>query len=464
LYASSQQARNSHYLNSAQMMNFLLESPILPLLFLFASLILTTCSTALLRLGKFKSKELFRSSNAPLFFFRPILKRLSHKHEWENLYFCISISKHIYELAYATSSFFFLISALPGLHHVLDSSPSAEDWPPLLAVGGSIIAIALILDFILRLLASLWSRPLLKIAAPFASFFLLLLFPIVGLFLQLTRGLLRKVHLEEESAELLTDKSKLREMIRESELQQHLDSSDQKLISSFVNFKERVAKEIMVPRVDIFSLAADTSIREAAQLFAAEGYSRIPIYKETLDQILGVVLYKDLLRCFAAPSPDLNAPLETIAKPVLYAPENKKIAILLQEFRNKQIHMAIIVDEYGGTEGIVTIEDILEELVGEIEDEYDIGEDQQFWEIPSGGWVVDAKMSIIDIENQIGVRIPENPEYETIGGYVFHCAGTIPSKGWRLSHDDFELEVLSSNERSIKKIKIIPRAVKLPDS
>ena len=440
-------------------MNFLLESPILPLLFLFASLILTACSTALVRLGKFKSKELFRSVNPPLFFFRPILKRLFPKHEWENLYFCISITKHIYELAYATSSFFFVISSLPGLHHVLDNIPSAQDWPPLLLVGGSIIAVAILLDFIVRLLASIWSRPFLKAAAPLASLFLLLLFPIVSLFLYLTRGLLTKVHLEEESAELLTDKSKLREMIRESELQQHLDSSDQKMISSFVNFKERVAKEIMVPRVDIFSLAADTPIREAAQLFASEGYSRIPIYKETLDQILGVVLYKDLLKCFATADQDLDAPLETIAKPVLYSPENKKIALLLQEFRNKQIHMAIIVDEYGGTEGIVTIEDILEELVGEIEDEYDIGQDQQFWEIPGGGWVVDAKMSIIDIENQIGIRVPENPEYETIGGYVFHCAGTIPGKGWRLSHDEFDLEVLSSNERSIKKIKIVPRKI-----
>jgi CBS domain containing-hemolysin-like protein len=155
---------------------------------------------------------------------------------------------------------------------------------------------------------------------------------------------------------------------------------------------------------------------------------------------------------------DLNAPLESLAKPVLYAPENKKIALLLQEFRNKQIHMAIIVDEYGGTEGIVTIEDILEELVGEIEDESDIGANQQFWALPSGGWVVDAQMSIFDIEERLGIQIPHGLEYETIGGYVFHCAGTIPTKGWRLLHDQFELEVLSSNERSIKKIKIIPRS------
>lgn len=442
------------------MISLFIESPLLPILFLLGSLFLTTLNSALLHLGKFKSKELLRSDKAPLLFFRPILHKFFRLHEWENIYFCISITKHIYELAYAITAFFYLISALPGLHHLIDRVPSPEDWRPLLIVGGSIIALSVVLDFFMRLLGNLWSRPLLKIIAPFASIYLLILFPFIGLLLKLTRALIRKTHLEEEG-ELVTDKSKLREMIRESELQQHLDPSDQKLISSFVNFKERVVKEVMVPRVDVFSLSGETTLREAAKLFAAEGYSRIPIFKETLDEIIGVALYKDLLRCFANPEQNLDSPIETIAKPVLYAPENKKIALLLQEFRNKQIHMAIIVDEYGGTEGIVTIEDILEELVGEIEDEYDIGEAKDFWELPGGSWVVDAKMTLLDIESQIGIRIPEDPDYETIGGYVFHCAGTIPSKGWRLSHDEFDLEVLSSNERSLKKIKIIPRP-KLP--
>ena len=106
---------------------------------------------------------------------------------------------------------------------------------------------------------------------------------------------------------------------------------------------------------------------------------------------------------------------------------------------------------------LFTIEDILEELVGEIEDEYDIGEENSFLEIPGQGWIIDAKMTLFDIAEQLGVHIPTNPEYETLGGYVYHCAGTIPMKGWRLSHDEFDLEVLSSNERSLKKIKILPR-------
>jgi len=437
-------------------MTFFLTSLLVPIFFLFGSIVLTACSTAFLRLGKYKSKEFLRSTKAPLFFFLPIFRKFFPKQEWENLYFSLSLSKHIFQLAYAVSAFFYLVANIQGLHSLL-KAPSQQDLPYLFAVGGSIIAVSLIIDYLTRLIASLWSKNVLRIAAPFASIILILLFPIVGTLLHLTRGLLRRVPIEEEAAEQLIGKSRLREMIKESDLQQLLDAADQKLISSFVSFKERVAKEIMVPRVDLFALPAETTLRDAARLFATEGYSRIPIFKETLDEIIGVVLYKDLLKCYTTPDFDLNAPLQDIAKPVIYSPENKKIAHLLQEFRNQQIHMAIIVDEYGGTEGIVTIEDILEELVGEIEDEYDLEEDRQYWEIPDGGWIVDAKMTLHDIEENLGIQIPASPEYETIGGYVFHCAGTIPSKGWRLSHDNFNLEILSSNERSINKIKITPR-------
>lgn len=411
------------------MIHFFLGTPFFALLFLAGALILTSCSSALIHLGKYKT---------------PILRRFVPQREWENLYFSLSLSKHIYELAYAVFAFFYIVSRFPDLRMCFSSFPS--ECLPVIVGGIGIILLSVVLDFLFRLFGHLWSRPLLNLFSPFASLYLIFLYPIVHPLLRLTR----KIQPREEA--FIASKSKLHE------LQQHLDPADRKLIGSFVNFKERVAKEIMVPRVNVYCLPAHTSIREAAQSFAQEGYSRIPVYRESLDQIVGVVLYKDLLKCFASPDQDLNAPLETIAKPVLYAPENKKIPQLLQEFRTKQIHMAIIVDEYGGTEGVVTIEDILEELVGEIQDEFDVGQELPFWELPGGGYIVDAKMTLYDIENQIGIHIPSSPEYETIGGYVFHCAGTIPSKGWRLSHDDFDLEVLSSDERSIKKIKLVPRS------
>lgn len=449
---------NDQSVARAMISAFLLESPLPPLFLLFATMFLTTLSTAILRLGRIKSKEILDES---LFFFQPLLHRFFPRHEWDTLHIALNLSKNIYQLLYTLSGFFYLTTSVPYFRELLTSAPSRHDWPPLIFASAILLGLSLLCDFLSRLAASVRPRAALKFCSPFSSFFLLIAFPIVTLLLQLTRGIVRKTQIKEDKTEFLPTRTQIKELIRDSELQHHLDPLDQKLISSFVNFRERVAKEIMVPRIDIFSIPVETTIREAGRLLAKQEYSRIPIYRDSLDQIAGVVLYKDLLKFYAEPpsgTVTLDSPIESITKPVLYSPENKKIAHLLQEFRTKQIHMAIIVDEYGGTEGIVTIEDILEELVGEIEDEYDIGEDQPFYALPDGSFVVDAKMNILDIEEQLSIRIPPHPEYETVGGYVFHCAGTIPAKGWRLMHDEFDLEVLSSNERSVKKIKLSPHS------
>lgn len=429
---------------------YLPESLLPTLFFLFGIGLTTACNSSFHALGKHQSKEIFRSKNPPLFFFRPILKRFISKNEWDNLYFCLALTKHICQLSYGVFGLYYLF-----IHSNQNSSFLVDKNVFFFTFGALLLGASLTIDFVSRLVGTLKSRTTLKLFSPLTSIYLLFCFPITLSLLGLSRLLIQRLHTEEGS---LLDKTKIREMLTESELHQHLDANDQKLFSSLLNFRERVSKEIMVPRVDIYSLPSSTPIEEAACLFALEGYSRIPIYKDSLDHIEGVVLYKDLLKYYTRAKANLNSPLSILSKPVLYTPENKKISQLLQEFRTKQIHMAIVVDEYGGTEGIVTIEDILEELVGKIEDEYDVGIEQQFLELPDGGWVIDAKMTLIDIEEQLGIKVPESPEYETIGGYIYHHAGTIPPKGWRLSHDAFELEVLSSNERSIKKIKIVPRA------
>jgi CBS domain containing-hemolysin-like protein len=153
----------------------------------------------------------------------------------------------------------------------------------------------------------------------------------------------------------------------------------------------------------------------------------------------------------------LQAPIEKIQKNVLYTPETQKISNLLLEFRKQQVHLAIVVDEYGGTEGIVTIEDILEEIVGEIEDEYDEEEDMYFPQ-HDGSWVVDARMSILDLKQELGITIPQEGDYDTVGGFIFHCAGSIPSKGYVIHQEEFEMEILRSDERRVERVRIKPIA------
>lgn len=434
----------------------ILETPVLPILFFLGVVFLTGFSTALMRLGKYNLHDYFDSKVSKLFFFQLFLKKTSGN-PFDNLMFIISVSKHILNLFYATTTFFFSLSILSSGHG--KTFEMRLSWSTLLIIAVSIIAISLFFDFLLRMGANLKAKAFLQLTAPICSIYLTVLFPFVSILLKLSHYLFNAAHHEDFINESSVVRSKIDEILNESELKNHLDTSDQKLLKYFLTFREKLVREIMVPRMDIFSLSADTTLREAAKTLAGEGFSRIPIYKDSVDHIIGVVLYKDVLDLYAKDDAEegqgqLDVSLETLVKPVIYAPENKHISRLLQEFKQKQSHLAIVVDEYGATEGIVTIEDILEELVGEIEDEYDLDEEELFTELPDGSWVVDAKMSILDIEEKLGISLPHGADYDTIGGYLFHRAGMVPFKGWKLQHDDFQIEVLSSDPRSIDKVQI----------
>ncbi|PIS00888.1 MAG: HlyC/CorC family transporter [Chlamydiae bacterium CG10_big_fil_rev_8_21_14_0_10_35_9] len=407
---------------------------------LFGAMCLSAFNAAYFGLEKFEAKEFLQKKK--LFFFFTFFRKFFSKDGWKTLYFAISSTKHILIIIFAIASCFFLLQF------------GINPYIILLSILGASIAA----EFLTRSIATIRPRLVIRFSAFFSSIYLLLLFPLVGILLQITRSIFEASKVEEEDPSIYMEE-KIKDMVRDSEFIQYLEPYDQKLIHSFISFRKRVAREVMIPRVDIISVPVNATLSQATAIFAEEEYSRLPVYKNSLDEIVGVLLYKDLLKFYAEQKKDeklTHFSVEEIMKPVIYSPENKKISHLLQEIRNKQIHMAIVVNEYGGTEGIITIEDILEEIVGEIEDEFDTLEEELYSELPNGEWIVDAKMSIIDIESKLGIHLPHNPEYETIGGYVFHRAGTIPSKGWKLHHDKFELEVVSSSERCIDKIRIIP--------
>ncbi|GAB4228056.1 MAG: hypothetical protein Tsb0021_05210 [Chlamydiales bacterium] len=251
-------------------------------------------------------------------------------------------------------------------------------------------------------------------------------------------------------------------MIHKAEIEEEgLDAIDKRLIESVITFKGKIAKEAMVPRVDLCMLSIETTLIEAARVFDQKGYSRIPVYKESIDEIVGILMYKDVLHRFCEINDSSRFEsiyldsIEHLLKPVIYTPETKKISHLLQEFRLKKAHIAIVVDEYGGTEGIVTIEDILEEIVGDIVDEYDLEEDL-YTPQANEGWIVDARMTIGEIEQELGIKIPQKGDYDTIGGYVYHIAGTIPPKDFTIHQEDFELRVIKSTDRSVTKVLITP--------
>lgn len=428
---------------------------VLAFIFLFGSAVLTGMTTSLLQMGRVQSKEEFRK-NKSLFFFQYFLSTFFGKKKWEGLFFTLSFSKHILHLCYAVLSIFILLIQDPFLDtfQIIGHEKISFNTLWVLCLGAIVIGVSLTLEMLMKCLATALPRSAFKLFAPLTSILLTLFSPLSALLLKMLQTFFSKNTKGKFTTTSIREK--ILEVLYESDLSPHLDPQERRLILSIASFKERIAREIMVPRIDVSSLPNDISLKEATQFFLKEGYSRVPVYKENVDQIIGVLLYKDVFAAFSKASEESHVSIKPLIKPVVYTPEIKNISLLLQEFRSKQIHLAIVVDEYGGTEGIVTIEDILEELVGEISDEYDLEEELLYSELPGGGWIVDARMSILDIEKELGVKIPPSPEYDTLGGYIFHKAGAIPCKGWRVHHDDFDLEILSSDDRSIEKIKISP--------
>ena len=215
----------------------------------------------------------------------------------------------------------------------------------------------------------------------------------------------------------------------------------------------------MRPRVNVFCLPESMPLKEAASLMQNEGYSRVPVYRDNIDSIIGVIFYKDIAAAYvsakeAHSESALEEPIKRYMKNIHYCPETKKISSLLQEFRKKQTHLALVVDEYGGTSGLVTIEDILEEIVGDIADEYD--DIETFTQkVDATHWIVDARVNILDLEEETGIKIPQYGEYDTVAGYVFFRLGAIPVSGHVLHHDEYDMKILTCNDRMVEKVEII---------
>jgi CBS domain containing-hemolysin-like protein len=427
---------------------------------LIGTLFLSALNSAFRRLQKRESKKQLQALGSR-FFYRRIHHYFFPHHEYEGLFFSVICAQNITRFCYAACSVIVLIAM--GLLPVFDA-PDGEWTGFILGILILFLVLFFFGEFFPRIFGTRYGEKALQICAPPASLFMLLAFPLSYFLLRFFQSLSHVVYFDYLHEPQTKIKQEIMEIVQQADSSVVLEPLDRKIIESVMDFRNRIAREVMVPRIELFSLACQTTIKEAAQLLEKEGYSRVPVYKGTIDNIIGVLMYKDILLKYMEYERNhndpqiLQIPIETIMKNVLYTPETKKISHLLQEFRKKQVHLAIVVDEYGGTEGIVTIEDILEEIVGEIADEYD-QEAAPFTRQPDGSWVVDARLSILDVEEQLGLKIPQEGDYDTVGGYIYHRAGTIPTKGFIIDHDEFKIEVMKSSERSVEEVRITPKTL-----
>jgi CBS domain containing-hemolysin-like protein len=226
------------------------------------------------------------------------------------------------------------------------------------------------------------------------------------------------------------------------------DEESRVLLQSIVDFTETVVREVMTPRPDMVAVRADATLAQVREVFREQQYSRMPVYGENLDSIIGIVFVKDLV----ALPPGAEPPLTVVMRQAYFVPESKRVSELLKELQRKQAHMAIVVDEYGGTAGLVTVEDLLEEIVGEIRDEYDV-EAETVTDEGNGAFVFSGKVSVDEVADRLGVEI-EREGFETVGGYLLSHLGRMPYVGERFEVDDLEAEVLEVERRRINKVRL----------
>jgi CBS domain containing-hemolysin-like protein len=248
-------------------------------------------------------------------------------------------------------------------------------------------------------------------------------------------------------------------LVEREEAQGGVEEQERRMIRGVIALEDKTAREIMVPRIDVAAVDITATVGEVAAVVTERGFSRVPVYRESIDDIVGIVYAKDLLRAMADGGKD--RPIRELVREAYFIPESKRLDELLTEMQARRTHMAIVVDEYGGTAGIVTIEDLLEEIVGEIEDEYDVA--RPAVEVISPDEVVlDASTSTDALRELFGVEV-ESEDFDTIGGFLIHHLGRLPAVGDEVEVDGLTLRVLSMSGRRVRRLRISRQRSREPE-
>jgi CBS domain containing-hemolysin-like protein len=229
-----------------------------------------------------------------------------------------------------------------------------------------------------------------------------------------------------------------------------IEREERRLLESIVDFGDTLVREVMTPRPDIVAIREDATVGDLRALFREQEYSRFPVYRESLDNIAGFIFIKDLVALGSAMTD--ASPIRPLIRPPVVVPETKRVPELLKQFQRQQTQCALVVDEYGGTAGLVTIEDLLEEIVGEIRDEYDV-ESEPIVDEGKGRFVFSGKVSIDEVAQRLDVEI-EREGFETVGGFLMHHIGRVPAVGEKFDVDGLAVEVLDAERRRINRVRM----------
>ena len=284
------------------------------------------------------------------------------------------------------------------------------------------------------------------------SLFAKIVSPLVALLVLLTKVISKPFGIDPTRTPEISA-AEIRLIVEQGSQQGVLEAEEEQMISAVMSLSDSKLHEVMVPRIDIVAIDQEATFDEAVEVVLKEGHSRTPLYRESVDHIVGILYAKDLLRLIAAGG--TRPRLRDIMRPALFVPESQSVDDLLHELQRRKVHMAVVLDEYGGTAGLVTIEDLLEEIVGEIQDEFDEEEPMKV-EIGPGEVILDGRAAIDDLTELVepALELEDDEEYDTLGGFVYHRIGRVPVVGDAVVIEPFVITVIKVSGRRVGKVRV----------
>ena len=318
------------------------------------------------------------------------------------------------------------------------SPPVATGWALVLVVLALAGAMVLLGELLPKTLADTYPLPMARLAAWPFQLLAWLLYPVVRFFIALSELAVRALGGTRPGSLPYVRQEEILTLVDAGEEEGTIEPEEKEMITGILEMGQTLVREVMVPRTDVVALEVDTPILEAVETIIRAGHSRLPVYQESIDNVIGILYAKDLLP--ALRDCHHERPLRELLRPAYFVPETKVADDLLQELRRRRTHIAIVVDEYGGTAGLVTIEDLLEEIVGEIQDEYDT-EEPLLREVAPGEYLCAARLSVDDARELAGLQIPEG-EFDSLGGFIYERLGAIPQVGDEVTIGDATITVV----------------------
>ncbi len=299
-----------------------------------------------------------------------------------------------------------------------------------------------------------------------ASFVISVIYPISILFswliavlMFISRVIARLFNIKITDGNLMITEEDIKSFVNVGEQEGIIEEEEREMIHSIFEFGDARVRDVMVPRTTMFAVEGTKTLNDIWNEVIDNGFSRIPVYEESIDNIIGVVYVKDLFNVIREWK--LEIEVKNFVRGAYFVPETKPLVEMLEEFKSKHIHIAIVVDEYGGTSGIVTIEDLIEEIVGEINDEFDEDEEESIKQVGENEFIVDAMLPIDEINDAVEINLNESEDYESLGGYIYSALGRVPEEKdlIKLEEEGLELRVLEVDNRRVVKVLIIKNEV-----